>query len=231
MPRPHRYWAEGVPQHVIQRGVNRQPVFFSQDDYRDYLGFLRRAAARHGCALHAYVLMPNHVHLLVTGARAASTSKLMQSVGRCYVTRVNRYQGRNGSLWEGRYKASLVDAENYLLACYRYIELNPVRAGLAARPEQYPWSSYRAHALGADNDLIRDHPHYLALGAQPDRRQSAYRALAKAKVGDQELQSIRSALNQCLALGSEAFKDQMEGLLGERMRPGQPGRPRKAAQA
>lgn len=148
MPRLLRYALPDVPQHIIQRGNNRQPVFFHADDYRFYLVCLQEAAATQGSAVHAYVLMTNHVHVLLTPRWPTSIAKVMQSLGRRYVQYINTTYHRTGTLWEGRYRASLVDAEPYLLACYRYIELNPVRAGMVQHPEEYPWSSYRWHALG-----------------------------------------------------------------------------------
>jgi putative transposase len=146
MPRLPRYALVDVPQHVIQRGHNRQPVFFHQDDYSLYLQCLHDAAATYHSVIHAYVLMTNHVHVLMTPHQTDSLAKVMQSLGRRYVQYINTTYHRTGTLWEGRYRASLVEAEGYLLACYRYIELNPVRAGMVPKPAAYPWSSYRWHA-------------------------------------------------------------------------------------
>jgi putative transposase len=148
MPRTPRLTLPDVPQHVVQRGNNRQATFFAAEDYRLYLDCLREAAAKYGCALHAYVLMTNHVHLLITPSGRQAVARTMQSVGRRYVQYVNYVYRRSGTLWEGRYKSSLVESEGYLLLCYRYIELNPVRAGMVQRPEDYEGSSYRAHAFG-----------------------------------------------------------------------------------
>src|SRR5699024_2265711 len=174
MPRQPRYNITDVPQHVIQRGNNRQPVFFAGNDYLVYLEQLGEAAAKHQCDIHAYVLMTNHVHLLMTPHKPDGIAKTMQSLGRRYVYYVNRTQQRTGTLWEGRYRASLIDSTRYLLACYRYIELNPVRAEMVAQPADYRWSSYRAHAMGQLDALITDREEYLSLGHTPNERQRAY---------------------------------------------------------
>ena len=164
MPRLGRYFLADRPLHVIQRGNNRTPIFFGDEDYERYGDWLGEAAAEHGCAIHAYVLMTNHVHLLVTPARALSLPRAMQSLGRRYVRYVNAAHGRTGTLWEGRYRAAPIDSDAYFLACCRYIELNPVRAGLTAHPREYPWSSWRAHAQGIADPLAADHPLYSGLG-------------------------------------------------------------------
>ena len=143
MPRRPRIKLAGLPQHVVQRGINREPCFFAEEDYHSYLHWLQKAAADWHCAIHAYVLMTNHVHLLVSPETEPALAKLMQSVGRRYVQYINRSYKRSGSLWEGRYKSSVIQAETYLLTCMRYIELNPVRAGMVQDPGQYRWSSYR----------------------------------------------------------------------------------------
>ena len=141
MPRKPRFFLPNIPVHAIQRGNNRQAIFFDESDYRMYLSWLKVAAEKYGCQIHAYVLMTNHVHLLITPEHRDSLSRLFQYVGRYYVSYVNNTYGRTGTLWEGRYKASVVEEEHYLLSCYRYIELNPVRAGMVKRPEDYyPWS-------------------------------------------------------------------------------------------
>lgn len=142
MPRRPRIKLAGLPQHLVQRGINRMACFFADEDYHCYLHWLKKSAADWECAIHAYVLMTNHVHLLVTPITPDGTARLMQSIGRRYVQYVNRAYRRSGSLWEGRYKSSVVQEETYLLRCMRYIELNPVRAGMTRDPGQYRWSSY-----------------------------------------------------------------------------------------
>lgn len=227
MPRQPRYALIGIPQHVIQRGNNRQVTFFANEDYRNYLDCLKQACMRHECQVHAYVLMTNHVHLLMTPEQPNSLAKVMQSVGRRYVRYVNDVYRRSGTLREGRYKASLIDTERYLLRCYRYIELNPVRANIVPDPSEYHWSSY-AHHVGVHNDsLISDHAQYLALGRTAAERQAAYRDLFRTHLDEPMLSTIRTTTNQCLILGSERFKDQIEQALSRRVRPGKAGRPRK----
>lgn len=227
MPRPPRYELVGIPQHVIQRGNNRQATFFTDADYQAYLVWLGEAAERHGCLIHAYVLMTNHAHLLLTPQVAGAISKVMQSLGRRYVQYVNACYRRSGTLWEGRYKASLIDSERYLLTCYRYIELNPVRAGMVAEPGQYRWSSYGWHGQGMADRLITDHGEYWALGRDESARQAAYRDLFRDALDPRVVEDIRSALNQCRLCGSERFKDEIESTLQRRVRPGKAGRPKK----
>lgn len=228
MPRPPRYALPGIPQHVLQRGNNRQPVFFCDDDYRFYLASVTLAAAQHAIAVHAYVLMTNHVHLLVTPQQASGIAKLMQSIGRRYVQYINATYQRTGTLWEGRYRASLVDTDRYFFLCARYIELNPVRAAMVAHPATYPWSSYRWHASGEPDPVITDHALYQALGRTPHERQGAYRALFHDDIAEGVLQEIRTAVHHCRVLGTERFKDVIERVLARRIRPGKAGRPRKA---
>lgn len=226
MPRPPRYPLIGVPQHVIQRGNNRQPTFFAEDDFRFYLEALKAATTTHDCAVHAYVLMTNHVHLLMTPRRTDAIAKVIQSLGRRYVQYMNSTYQRSGTLWEGRYKACVVESEAYLLACSRYIELNPVRSKLVADPANYPWSSYHWHALGKSDPLITDHAVYLALGSTNEERRQAYCRLLRDHLDPARLQEIRESLNQCRVLGSERFKDQIEAILSRRVRPGKAGRPK-----
>jgi putative transposase len=231
MPRLPRYSLSGVPQHVIQRGHNRQPIFFHEDDYRFYLECLQETTARHATAVHAYVLMTNHVHVLMTPHQPNSIAKVMQALGRRYVPYINATYQRTGTLWEGRYRASLVDADQYLLACYRYIELNPVRAGMVQHPAVYPWSSYRWHAGGQHDPVITDHMLYLALGSTVQARNAAYEILCQRHLDAGLLQEIRATLNQCRVLGTERFKDAIEATLARRIRLGKPGRPRKPCNA
>jgi len=227
MPRPPRYELSGVPQHVIQRGNNRQATFFADEDYQAYLNWLSEAAVAHGCAIHAYVLMTNHVHLLVTPQEVGAIGKLMQSLGRRYVQYVNARYRRSGTLWEGRYKGALIDSERYLLTCSRYIELNPVRAGMVAHPGEYRWSSYGGNAQGQPDPVISAHAEYVALGNDDSTRQAAYRELFRQHLEPKMVDEIRTSLNQCRVYGSERFKDEIELTLQRRVRPGKAGRPRK----
>ena len=167
MPRRPRILLADHPLHIVQRGINREPCFFADEDYQCYLHWLEEAARDCGCAIHAYVLMTNHVHLLLTPAVSGAPVRLMQSLGRRYVQYANRQYRRSGSLWEGRYKSSVVQAENYLLACMRYIELNPVRAAMVIDPGDYRWSSYRANGLGQPDARVTPHALYLGLDTEP----------------------------------------------------------------
>ena len=227
MPRQLRYFIPGIPQHVIARGNDRQAVFFRERDYRLYLRALRNAATDCGCQVHAYVLMTNHVHLLVTPEQKRSLPLMMQAMGRTYVQRLNARYHRSGTLWEGRYKASLVQTDEYLLACHRYIELNPVRAGMVDAPGRYPYSSYRHHALGVEDPLLIPHPVYLALHAEPTARRSAYRNLFRDKLSEEFLVQVRQYTNACGVIGSERFRQQIAAKLGRAPPTGKRGRPRK----
>ena len=227
MPRLPRFNLPGVPQHVIQRGNNRQACFFDEDDYLFYLECVQTAAAASSCDVHAYVLMTNHVHLLVTPHQDHAVSRMMQSVGRRYVGRINRRHKRTGTLWEGRYRASPVESEHYLLACYRYIELNPVRAqGIADTPDDYRWSSYHANALGRGDAWLTPHSLYNALGHSPAARQSAYRELFRIPLTVETASEIRLSAHQGVVLGSEVFRERMAQSLNIRATPGQRGRPK-----
>jgi putative transposase len=230
MPRKPRFDVTDVPQHVIQRGNNRQPCFFSEPDYRIYLDYLRGACETHGCSVHAYVLMTNHVHLLVTQSRLRGLSKMMQSLGRRYVKHINDSYRRTGTLWEGRYKASLVSSDDYLLTCYRYIELNPVRAGMVGEPRDFQWSSYRCNAHGFADDLIVGHDTYLSLGNDDETRCRRYRQLFRSEISPKALSDIRVCANGDLVFGNERFKDEIERALKRRSRLGKPGRPRNSNQ-
>lgn len=227
MSRKPRFNLPGYPQHVVQRGNNRQVCFFDESDYRKYLESLAEASEKCKCEVHAYVLMTNHVHLLVTPGTQDGISQMMQSVGRRYVRYVNDVYGRTGTLWEGRYKASLVESDAYLLSCYRYIELNPVRAGMFESPAGYCWSSYGANACGHKDAVVRPHSQYEALGRDAENRQRAYRELLRYDINDKLLDEVRDALNRDLVLGTERFKDEIEAMLKRRARPGRPGRPRR----
>ncbi len=231
MPRLPRYEVPGHPQHVVQRGNNRCVTFSADDDYQHFRDWLSAAASRHGCQIHAYVLMTNHVHLLVTPMRTGSVALTMQSVGRRYVRYFNDIHERTGTLWEGRYRATLVDSEHYLLSCYRYIELNPVRAGLVTRPDEYRWSSHSTNAWGAADPLIAAHPCYEALGAEPRARLKAYRALFRSAADERVLHDIREATNTGWALGDERFRENITALSHRRAGPLPRGRPRSTEQA
>ncbi len=230
MARQRRFCLPGQPQHIIQRGNNRGITFVEEQDYRFYLETLGDALQRFGCAVHAYVCMTNHVHLLMTPESEDAISQVMQSLGRKYVPYFNYRYERTGTLWEGRYKAALIDAESYLMACYRYIELNPVRAGMVTSPAEYPWSSYRHNGAGKPDPLITEHPVYFALHATAQSRQATYRALFDAEVPRAELSAIREATNKCWALGNERFRRQIEAIADRQAAPKPRGGDRKSEQ-
>jgi putative transposase len=226
MSRKPRFNLPGIPQHIIQRGHNREPCFYVEDDYRLYLDNLQEASIRNQTHIHAYVLMTNHVHLLATPESSYGITHMMQDLGRKFVRSMNRRYRRTGSLWEGRFKANLVDSEAYLFSCMRYIEMNPVRAGMVSHPGEYRWSSYSANASGHTSRVIGNHPLYLALGETAVRRQDAYRELFQCHLDHEELHAVREALNQELVLGREDFKNTIEAMIKRQTRPGMPGRPR-----
>lgn len=224
MPRRRRILLADYPLHIVQRGINREPCFFADEDYQCYLHWLEEAAHDCGCAVHAYVLMTNHVHLLVTPSKPGAPSRLMQSVGRRYVQYVNRFYRRTGSLWEGRYKSSVVQAESYLLACMRYIELNPVQAEMVQDPGQYRWSSYRANGLGQPDTRLSAHPLYLALHTDAQFRHQNYRALFRPQLNEEAASEIREALKLGMPLGSDRFSEAICAQVGIRRNSGKRGR-------
>ncbi len=226
MPRKQRMYLAGVPAHIIQRGNNREACFYAEQDYLFYLDCLQDACERYQVAIHAYVLMTNHVHLLMTPATQEGISRVMQSLGRRYVQYINYKYRRSGTLWEGRHKASLVDAERYLLTCYRYIELNPVRANMVTHPADYRWSSFRTNAHGAPNPLITPHAVYLDQHPDQDMRQKHYQSLFKTQMDKKELQMIRTATQCSMPVGSDRFKKQIESALERTIGYAKKGRPR-----
>ena len=227
MPRRPRVHIDGTPLHIVQRGHNRQACFFAEEDYHTYLHWLREALAEQQCRLHAYVLMTNHVHLLLTPKKAEAVPRLVISLGRRYVQYINHTYRRTGTLWDSRYKSSLIQAEEYLLSCQRYIELNPVRAGMVDDPAHYRWSSYRTHALGQSAEWLTPHPLYLSIDPDAKRRQAAYRALFRSELDQEAISDIRLALNQNQPLGSARFLDRIAKAAGERREARPRGRPRK----
>ncbi|MGB5198680.1 MAG: transposase [Sedimenticolaceae bacterium] len=231
MPRRPRIHIAGLPLHIVQRGHNRDACFFADADYLAYREWLGVALKDTGCQLHAYVQMTNHVHLLLTPPDEGAVSRLMISLGRRYVQYINRTYKRTGTLWDGRYRSSLVQAEDYLLLCQRYIELNPVRAGMVDDPAHYPWSSYRANGLGQNDPLLSPHDVYLQLGQEAAARREAYRALFRPKLDSDAIGDIRLALDQGQPLGNARFIDSIERATGMRREPRARGRPRKAVKS
>ena len=225
MARKPRFYLKGIPCHVVQRGNNRQACFFCDEDFGFYINSLQAALQRYNVQLHAFVLMTNHVHLLMTPDDVEGISRVMQSVGRDYVRYVNKHYRRSGTLFEGRHKASQIDSEQYLLQCQRYIELNPVRAKMVPHPAQYHWSSYQYHGLGKPISCLTPHPLYLGLGENSESRCQAYHALFSTELSEVELNNIRQSLTHNYPLGGERFRAEIEQALGVRLGKCGPGRP------
>jgi putative transposase len=227
MPRRARLALDGVSVHLVQRGIDRSACFFCDDDRLHYLALLAELAPALGCVVHAYVLMTNHVHLLATPARAAALSQLMRQLNQRYVQAINRAYRRSGTLWEGRFRSCLVENEGYVLACYRYIELNPVRAGMVDGPLDYPWSSHRMNASGLSSNLVAPHDVFVALASDPAARAAAYRGLVAEAMPRETLAAIRHATAGSYALGSARFQSEVAAMAGRRVVPGLPGRPQR----
>ncbi len=210
MPRKPRFFVPNFAAHVVQRGNNRCPTFQNTSDYSRYLESLGDAARTADVSVHAYVLMTNHIHLLLTPCDSEGISRMMQNLGRDYVAYFNRKYGRTGTLWDGRFKACPVESERYTLACYRYIEMNPVRAGMVRRPGDYPWSSYGHNAVTQGYKLITPHPVWLGLGETLATRQAAYRSLFEQDLTESQLVRIRECLQSGTPFGSQQFTVRVE---------------------
>jgi putative transposase len=224
MSRFPRVVLPGVPLHIIQRGNNRNPCFFCDADFQVYRSMLAEYSGRFTCAVHAYILMSNHVHLLATPLTATSASSFMKHVGQAYVQYINRRHQRFGTLWQGRFRSCLVAEENYFLVCQRYIELNPVRAGIVEHPADYEWSSYQANAYGKDDPVVSPHPAYLGISETSDERQASYRALFKSDISDDQLDQIRFTANKNAAFGPQTFIDEVGASAAREMLPQSRGR-------
>ncbi len=228
MPRKPRYYLPHVPVHIVQRGRCREPVFFDDEDYQMYLGWLKDAAKKYGVLIHAYVLMTNHIHILATPSDSQGITRMMQYVGRFYVPYINKTYGMSGSIWEGRYKSSMINAEDYLLACMRYIELNPVRADMVRAPAHYRWSSYRCNGQGKVNELITPHAIYTSLDKTHTLRTAAYKAIFKAHVNEGVLDDIRESCQSGTPLGNDSFRVKIEKKLQCKVGYARRGRPKRA---
>ena len=226
MPRRPRVHLPGQPLHIVQRGHNRDACFFAEEDYHAYLHWLGEALTATGVQLHAYVLMTNHVHLLLTPPEPDAVPRLVIALGRRFVQYINRSYRRTGTLWDSRYKSSLIHADAYLLTCMRYIELNPVRAEMVDDPAHYRWSSYRANGLAQPDARLTPHEVYMGLGTTPALRCSAYRDLFRSELDAAALGDIRLALNQNQPLGESRFLAQVARAKGERREARPRGRPR-----
>jgi putative transposase len=219
MARLPRFVLPGHPQHVLQRGNNRQQILFDEQDFWFMWEKIAAAAQKFHCRIHAYTLMPNHFHLLLTPDQEDGIGKLMQYVGRYYVQYFNARYDRTGTLWEGRYRATLLDPERFLLPVSRYVELNAVRLGLVEGPQDYAWSSYGANAMGTDDPLVTPHPVYERLGRGPKSRQGAYARGFETPYDDALLNRIRDATNKAWVLGDGDFCAQIERQLNRRTSP------------
>jgi putative transposase len=226
MARRPRLVLPAVPLHIIQRGNNRNPCFACETDYLVYLTLARQYAAEAACQVHAYVLMSNHVHLLLSSGNANGPSVLMRRLGQHYVQYFNRRHARTGTLWEGRFRSCLVEDERYLLVCQRYIELNPVRAGMVSDPGQYRWSSYHANGDGLDDALVTPHLIYAGLGRHAGERRAAYRDLFREVLSDQMLAQIRRASNSNKPLGPSTFIEDVSRACGQPIGLERRGRPK-----
>lgn len=227
MARLPRYFVKGVPLHLILRGNNGEPIFRDTDDSEFLKEALLDAATRYGLAIHAYVFMTDHIQVLASPETEFSVPKTMQSVGRRYVQYFNSRYRRSGTLWEGRYRATVVDAANYLFECMRYIELSPVRAGLARHPRDHVWSSYRANGDGKADALVSPHALYRRLASEDSERRATYRKLVKAPMAAELLDEIRDCTNKGWALGSAGFHSKIERLTERRTAPLPKGRPKR----
>jgi len=227
MPRPPRISLPGLTCHIVQRGNDRNRTFFSDEDYRTYLLLLKRISRRYETSVHAYVLMTNHVHLLMTSKQQDGLSRTMQQVGSSYTRHVNDRYERTGTLWEGRFRSSPVDSDFYCLACYRYIELNPVRAGMVSSPGEYRWSSYNENAGRRAPSVVEPHDSFLAIASASDERASCYRAIVNDQLPDKTISAIRRATSSGMPIGDETFRKAIEQRSGTVIGRRQRGRPSK----
>src|SRR3569832_744199 len=225
MARLPRLTLPGYPHHIIQRGNNRQPIFASTADYEHLLGLIEEFAKKFGVAVHSYVLMSNHIHLLATPQTADGIPNMMQALGRSYVRNFNSRQARTGTLWEGRYKSTLIQAERYLLACMVYIDLNPVRAGMVDAPASYPWSSHGYYVSGRSDRLVTPHPIWWELGNTPFAREAAYRELVNAGLSTAQQQALADSALRGWALGDAEYVADLQRRTARRVTKGKPGRP------
>ena len=217
MARRERLRVTGLPVHIIQRGINRQACFYAEADNQFFLHHLSDLAKRFQCEVHAYVLMTNHVHLLLTPYLARGPSLLMKLLGQRYVQYINKTYRRSGTLWDGRFRSSFIQDSRYVLACYRYIELNPVRPNMVKHPVDYPWSSYAANTEGKPVAWLTPHGEYLALGSDDEKRRSAYRGLFDSELDQQVLREIRLSTHGGYAIGSGRFREEIETALKQRI--------------
>jgi len=224
MPGRERIVVPGIPWHIIQRGNNRSACFYTDDDYHKYLDTLKEQADKYDCLVHAYCLMTNHVHLLLTPTHEDSALQLMKHLGQRYVQYINRTYKRSGTLWEGRFRSCLTQSNKYVLACYRYIELNPVRAQMVEHPADYPQSSYPINCQGKSSELVIPHDEYLRIDNADFLRQKHYRGLFNSHMEPSLIDEIRQSTNGNYVLGNERFKEDIANMLKRRVSPGKAGR-------
>jgi REP-associated tyrosine transposase len=217
MARFPRLVIPGQPMHVVQRGNNRQATFFADEDYRVYLDAIEKAIEKYPVDIHAYVLMTNHVHLLLTPHKEIALSRFIQAVGRRYVRYVNGVYKRSGTLWEGRYKSAIIDTDEYLLKCYRYVEMNPVRAGMVERPNEYQWSSFHRNALGKESCVIKSHQQYKMLGDTEIGRQEVYLSFFSNYLSADDVAVIREGTIKTSIIGHSRFSEEVEQMLDRRV--------------
>ena len=222
MARHSRLVVPGVALHVVQRGVDRAPCFRQESDRFAYLSVLRDLLRKTQCTLHAYCLMTNHVHLLLTPPDEGACAKLMRELGRRYVPYFNKRYARTGTLWEGRFRSCMVESREYVLACHRYIERNPIRAGMVRSPGDYPWSSFRANSGQAEDARLGEHPEYTALALDAPRRRAVYRSLCESDDESPFVSALRDATSSGLPLIGEALRSRL-ATAGYRVEFGKPG--------
>ena len=225
MPRLARLVVPGQPHHIIHRGANRQVIFRDDQDFAYWLQIFGDAAHAQALKIHAYVLMSNHLHLLLTPPSKESLADAMKVTGVRYTYYFNHRYARTGPLWEGRYRATVIDSERYLLECYRYIDLNPVRAGVCSDPQEYRWSSFHHHISARLDPLVSDHPIFWALGNTPFDRDRAYAALIREGIAESTQRAISDATNKGWALGDGTFSADISNRTGRRANPAIRGRP------
>ncbi len=225
MPRRARLKAAGVPFHITKRGYNHTSCFFTDDDYQFYLDTLEETSKNESVAVHAYSLLPDHVNILLTPKDSEGASRMMKKLSQRYVQHINRTYSRKGTLWDGRFRSCLIDAENYLLICQRYIELDPVRSGIVDNAEDHLWSSYLHNALGETNTIITPHHYYLALANNHNERLHEYRSLFQNELDPEYILELKKHANGGYCIGNKKFKEEIKNALGCKVSRGTPGRP------
>jgi len=230
MSRRARMYLPGYPYHIVQRGNNREACYIEPENYQYYLEFWKDSARRYGVAVHAYCLMTNHIHFLVTPENEDSVSRAISVIGSRYARYFNKTYKRSGTIWEGRHKSSLVQSNRYFLTCCRYIEMNPVVAGMVRKPEEYRWSSYRVNAWGFQSELTQ-HDEYLELGSSPEERCHAYRELFRFEIPDEDIHMIERASHFCHPVGDDRFRKQIEQRYGIKLGQAGRGRPNKQVES